>query len=963
MKAAIWFILGLYFTSMVAYAARTSRFDEFQGGTFTGDSATITTINGTTVNGGNLQLTGNSLISTDTNGNIILNPDGTGLTVFNDLTATTVPYLGASKELLSSAVTPTELGYLSGVTSSLCGISDTCTFTNKLVGVDAGSVGSPAVYFDADTDNGLYYVGTDQYAFSAGGVKGLELRKATGSFANLGMGGNASVSNQYPLLIERSQDATLNVQLSNPSTNAAAASCFELKSDNSANTGTICSWAGLTAVDAYEDRMVLRATDSAGGMSLVADSSATEISTYVGGVAAANEIAVFDSAGLDLKTENELRFEDSAGGEYIGFKAPATVTSSTTFTLPDGDGSNTQVLTTNGSGTLSWANAGSGSGVGGKDYFDGEGNFEVDVSRATAYDDTGAYVDGTGGSPAAISVSQNSTTPLRDTNDLDIAKAASDGSGEGVTILSDTINRADVGKALFFEAQVDSNHANYTSGDVCVQAYDVAGAAILPVQAVSGVDDDGCLQSVEGAILVKVLTTSSTTGAVRVSLHLESDSATASAWNIYVDDARLKVDSPTPINIITEWQSYTPTTQGFGTISSIEAWYRRIGDSVEVYCKFTSGTVTASEAQIGLPSGLTGDTTKLAAQYNNSNHVGTGTKSGSGEVITVLVDDTDAGVFKFGIAGASLIGLNFFNGNQVLSSTQQMSFHAKVPIEGWTSGNVISTQESYFKTVKVFAASNGGGSVTASTTDIDFTEVLDSHNAWSGTVFTAPTTGRYRVSGNVSVTVGGSQVVSAYKNGTIDIALSENDSGTLTQFDGTLDLTKGDQLSFRLNQTKTLNASSTAHWLSISEEPDLSVFGVFGKTETVEIQDQPFSYPSWVANQWLDIASFDLTPGEWDVFVTTAHRTSSATAPGAASDLYTHIHTVSGNNAGTLAYGENAAVTPFTNAVLESMTNTFKTNITVSSTTTYYLKQKTDITPTASSLRLDYYKVFARRIK
>ncbi len=35
------------------------------------------------------------------------------------LTANTVPYLGASKEFVSSAVTPTELGYVSGVTSSI----------------------------------------------------------------------------------------------------------------------------------------------------------------------------------------------------------------------------------------------------------------------------------------------------------------------------------------------------------------------------------------------------------------------------------------------------------------------------------------------------------------------------------------------------------------------------------------------------------------------------------------------------------------------------------------------------------------------------------------------------------------------------------------------------------------------------------------------------------------------------
>lgn len=42
-----------------------------------------------------------------------------GATTFSALTASTVPYLDASKVLTSSAVTPTELGYVSGVTSAL----------------------------------------------------------------------------------------------------------------------------------------------------------------------------------------------------------------------------------------------------------------------------------------------------------------------------------------------------------------------------------------------------------------------------------------------------------------------------------------------------------------------------------------------------------------------------------------------------------------------------------------------------------------------------------------------------------------------------------------------------------------------------------------------------------------------------------------------------------------------------
>jgi len=45
------------------------------------------------------------------------------------------------------------------------------------------------------------------------------------------------------------------------------------------------------------------------------------------------------------------------GTNFIGLKAPNSVTTSTTFTLPDGDGTNGQILTTDGSGNLSFADA------------------------------------------------------------------------------------------------------------------------------------------------------------------------------------------------------------------------------------------------------------------------------------------------------------------------------------------------------------------------------------------------------------------------------------------------------------------------------------------------------------------------------------------------------------------------------------------------------------------------------
>ena len=62
-----------------------------------------------------------------------------------------------------------------------------------------------------------------------------------------------------------------------------------------------------------------------------------------------------DNSFLQLGASTPLRFADSDSSNYVSFQAPATITSNVTWTLPATDGTSSQVLSTNGSGTLSWA--------------------------------------------------------------------------------------------------------------------------------------------------------------------------------------------------------------------------------------------------------------------------------------------------------------------------------------------------------------------------------------------------------------------------------------------------------------------------------------------------------------------------------------------------------------------------------------------------------------------------------
>ncbi len=63
---------------------------------------------------------------------------------------------------------------------------------------------------------------------------------------------------------------------------------------------------------------------------------------------------------VTLNAQSDLRFADSDSSNWVAFQGPATVSSNVTWTLPSADGTSGQVLSTNGSGTLSWATAAAG---------------------------------------------------------------------------------------------------------------------------------------------------------------------------------------------------------------------------------------------------------------------------------------------------------------------------------------------------------------------------------------------------------------------------------------------------------------------------------------------------------------------------------------------------------------------------------------------------------------------------
>lgn len=83
----------------------------------------------------------------------------------------------------------------------------------------------------------------------------------------------------------------------------------------------------------------------------------TPSATITGGTIAG--VTQLDVAGTSAAGANLKLYEDTDNGtNYVSLKAPNTIASNVTFTLPGADGSSGQALVTDGSGTLSFGSAG-----------------------------------------------------------------------------------------------------------------------------------------------------------------------------------------------------------------------------------------------------------------------------------------------------------------------------------------------------------------------------------------------------------------------------------------------------------------------------------------------------------------------------------------------------------------------------------------------------------------------------
>jgi hypothetical protein len=102
------------------------------------------------------------------------------------------------------------------------------------------------------------------------------------------------------------------------------------------------------------------------------------------------------AANLTLNDQGDVRFADADSSNWVAFQGASTIASNVTWTLPAADGSNGQLLSTNGSGVLAWVSNANGDVVGPASSTDNAFARFDSTTGKLLQNSTGATLDDTG---------------------------------------------------------------------------------------------------------------------------------------------------------------------------------------------------------------------------------------------------------------------------------------------------------------------------------------------------------------------------------------------------------------------------------------------------------------------------------------------------------------------------------------------------------------------------------------
>lgn len=420
---------------------------------------------------------------------------------------------------------------------------------------------------------------------------------------------------------------------------------------------------------------------------------------------------------------------------------------------------------------------GSGSGTGAVNYASGDNtdfNTALGSAWSTYNDGTAVPVDGdTDGAAPTLTFARTTITPLRGAGSALLTPGAL---GNGA-VFAFTIDRADFASMCEVKFNYEINTpASFTEGDVGV--YVISASDSLFTTNVEVVQPTPYkIGKATGQELFKCsFQTHATNTFYRVCLH---QITAATGYTLEIDDFLVGPQVSAPLGApVTDWVSYTPSTDGLGSFIWYEASWRRVGDSMELKGTGYAVTVAATAAAIYLPSGYTYSETSTStiATY-------------VGELITNGATQNDLKLGALHPTGTKLLfrrgdgsnnGYVDVNGT-VVGNGGTVSFKAKVKILGWSS-NVQMSDSAETRVVAARLNSSTTSLVVDTPTKVVFaTTEYDSNGAVNAgkDTFTAPVAGYYHAEGfclgaSVAHVLNGGNTMYLYKNGSQYTILSSS---------------------------------------------------------------------------------------------------------------------------------------------------------------------------------------------
>lgn len=458
--------------------------------------------------------------------------------------------------------------------------------------------------------------------------------------------------------------------------------------------------------------------------------------------------------GIQLAATRLLRFTSDDGLNTIGIRAPATATS-VNYTLPTSTPAvNNQVLAATTGGVMSWVTA---SGAGGVNFISNGTGEDAVASIFVPYADAAGTrpVDGTGGSPT-VTTSINSTNPLSGTKDYKLVKPASNTQGQGwaIPFSVDFDYRTKSNKitaSYIVESGTFVAGSPTTDSDVIVYLYDVTNSMLLEPSNIKLLANSTTISDKYEASFQTNFVANGTASNYRLIFHCATTSALA--YTLRVDNISVGPQTYVYGTPVTDWQSYTPTTQALGTISLPEVYYRRLGDSIEVKAKFTVGTLTAAEVRFGLPPGFTSaDTSKIPSIQR----VGEWVQDSGGANGGQMLIEPSVSYMTFSAQNGSQNGLAKFTTALGSFNAGKINLTATIPIQGLSSS--IQMSDGYDGRVVAATVSKSTGAQTIAggvNTKITFDTVnFDKIGMWdsANNRFIIRTAGDYFVDGVIATT-------------------------------------------------------------------------------------------------------------------------------------------------------------------------------------------------------------------